>query len=140
MNHVSRRTLLCGCGVTAGAALVQACSGPSHASGGASAPTSPRSSSSSPPEPLAAVSDLSAVPTSTVDPVTGDQAFLVKDGRAVFMLSAVCTHMGCVVDWNEAERTWDCPCHGSRFKPSGEVLAGPAETPLERVPNPLDAE
>jgi Rieske Fe-S protein len=52
------------------------------------------------------------------------------DGR-VTMVSPVCTHMGCLVEWNRAEKTWDCPCHGSRFLPDGQVLAGPAETPLE---------
>ncbi len=59
-------------------------------------------------------------------------AFRDDAGRIV-LRSAVCTHLGCVVRWNAAARTWDCPCHGSRFTPDGDVLAGPAVTPLPPV-------
>jgi len=44
-----------------------------------------------------------------------------------------CTHLGCTVRWNEAETTWDCPCHGSRFGHDGTVLQGPAVHDLRRI-------
>jgi glycine/D-amino acid oxidase-like deaminating enzyme/nitrite reductase/ring-hydroxylating ferredoxin subunit len=62
-------------------------------------------------------------------------AYRDKDGK-VSLCSPICTHLKCIVRWNAADRTWDCPCHGSRFKPTGEVHSGPAEAPLEKIPWP----
>jgi Rieske Fe-S protein len=64
----------------------------------------------------------------------GQMVAAYRDDEGVLSLrSATCTHMGCRVGWNAAERTWDCPCHGSRFSPYGQVIAGPAEAPLPPV-------
>jgi Rieske Fe-S protein len=52
-----------------------------------------------------------------------------EDGKLTF-LSAACPHMGCAVHWNSAEKSWDCPCHGSRFDIEGQVLHGPSNAPL----------
>ena len=60
------------------------------------------------------------------------QIAVVRDGQgALHAVSARCTHMGCIVHWNTAESTWDCPCHGSRFSIDGKVIEGPAVADLE---------
>jgi glycine/D-amino acid oxidase-like deaminating enzyme/nitrite reductase/ring-hydroxylating ferredoxin subunit len=72
----------------------------------------------------------------------GDSAIVESEGESfaawrspdgeLFAVSPVCTHMGCKVHWNSAETSWDCPCHGSRFRPDGTVIEGPALIPLKR--------
>jgi Rieske Fe-S protein len=59
--------------------------------------------------------------------------FRDEDGM-LHAVSSRCTHLGCQVAWNAAERTWDCPCHASRFTVDGEILNGPAVDPLEQRP------
>jgi glycine/D-amino acid oxidase-like deaminating enzyme/nitrite reductase/ring-hydroxylating ferredoxin subunit len=73
----------------------------------------------------------------------GEGSLIRADGRTVaayrdpdgvvYSLSPTCTHLGCTVRWNQAERSWDCPCHGSRFATDGQILNGPATEPLERL-------
>jgi len=55
-----------------------------------------------------------------------------KDGN-IFAVKPVCTHLGCILNWNGADKTWDCPCHGSRFNYTGENLYDPAYKSLEKI-------
>lgn len=61
-----------------------------------------------------------------------DKIAVFKDeDENIYAVSAVCPHMGCILGWNRTERTWDCPCHGSRFDYDGQLLHGPAVSNLE---------
>ena len=84
------------------------------------------------------VEDLGPGQGSVVD-VDGTRCAVYRDEAGnLVALSARCTHMGCLVGFNPAERSWDCPCHGSRFGLEGHVLEGPAVEPLKPVELPQD--
>lgn len=69
-----------------------------------------------------------------VERTGGEQVAVYRDVRGdLHYLSPRCTHMGCIVAWNDAEKTWDCPCHGGRFHRTGKVLYGPPTADLEHV-------
>lgn len=79
---------------------------------------------------------------STVEAIRPGEGALVRRGASKLAVyrdeqgrlherSAICTHLGCVVQWNRAEKSWDCPCHGSRYDCDGRILNGPAIRPLQ---------
>jgi glycine/D-amino acid oxidase-like deaminating enzyme/nitrite reductase/ring-hydroxylating ferredoxin subunit len=87
------------------------------------------------------INETDAKPISELKPGEGDlvrddgelvAAYRDDDG-VLHALSPKCTHLGCLVSFNSAERSWDCPCHGSRFSLDGEVLEGPALEPLPKA-------
>lgn len=65
--------------------------------------------------------------------IDGDKMAVYRDDNyQLHVVSPVCTHLKCIVHWNQAERSWDCPCHGSRFGVDGTVLEGPAMAALQQ--------
>jgi glycine/D-amino acid oxidase-like deaminating enzyme/nitrite reductase/ring-hydroxylating ferredoxin subunit len=84
---------------------------------------------------------MASKPKSFAALAPGEAAILKIDGEnvaafrdetgALHAVSAACTHMGCLVGWNETDRSWDCPCHGSRFELDGAVMHGPAVKALQ---------
>ena len=67
----------------------------------------------------------------TITRIRGKRTGVYKDQDSkLHIVDTTCTHMGCEVEWNSGDRTWDCPCHGSRFSYTGDVIEGPAKKPL----------
>lgn len=63
--------------------------------------------------------------------VEGEKVAAYRDETGTLsVVSSVCPHMGCIVHWNGIEKSWDCPCHGSRFAVDGTLLEGPAQANL----------
>ena len=62
------------------------------------------------------------------------------DAGALHEMTAVCPHLKCIVHWNTLEKSWDCPCHGSRFDAMGKVFTGPAVSSLEPVDDGREAD
>ena len=58
---------------------------------------------------------------------------IIKSEKKIYILSTVCTHLGCIVKWNEANSFFECPCHRSIFSKKGIVLRGPAKKPLKKL-------
>lgn len=64
----------------------------------------------------------------------GGPVAVIRSAESMKAFSLVCTHLGCIVKWEEGNREFYCPCHDGRFDQFGEVIAGPPPVPLEQIP------
>lgn len=66
--------------------------------------------------------------------INGEKCGAYRDENGnLHIVDATCTHMGCEVEWNDGDNSWDCPCHGSRFSINGDCIEGPTELPLKKI-------
>ncbi|HEV2845467.1 MAG TPA: FAD-dependent oxidoreductase, partial [Thermoanaerobaculia bacterium] len=82
------------------------------------------------------IHDLAEIPAGEgrVVEIGGERVAVYREpSGTVHAVSPVCTHAACIVRWNGAEKTWDCPCHGGRYTPDGQILEGPPVKGLEPV-------
>ncbi len=70
--------------------------------------------------------------------LNGKEVAVFNDGANLIVLENVCTHRHCQTAWNAAAGTWDCPCHGSRYRADGTVLQGPARQDLAKLSFQVD--
>jgi len=66
--------------------------------------------------------------------------WVVRNTEGIFVISAICTHLGCTPDWKASENKFKCPCHGSGYDPEGVNFEGPAPRPMDRAHVELDPE
>ena len=66
-----------------------------------------------------------------VVPFRKERTFIVRTEGGFLAISSVCTHLHCIVNWNAVLKQFECPCHGAKFNPFGEVVAGPPPRPLD---------
>ena len=71
---------------------------------------------------------------------SSNRIWVVKNTERLFVISAICTHLGCTPDWKQSEQKFKCPCHGSGYDPEGVNYEGPAPRPMDRAKVELDAE
>ena len=138
-------TLLLGMGATALAGTPTSRTRTASAVPAVRRTTHPSAKTQAPTSPGTPVAKLDSIPIGGAvgfsDPGSGNAAVLLRPAEhSVEAFSRVCTHAGCLVQWDQADALLVCPCHGAEFDPSqgGQPIAGPAPTPLESIPVAID--